>query len=48
MEQLVNANADWKFFFNAIGTAMPGRPIRVKITIDTCFKVNSKCEHILP
>jgi len=28
MEQLVKANADWKFFFNAIGTALPGRPIR--------------------
>ena len=41
MEQLVNANADWKFFSNAIGTAMPGRPIRVKFTIDTCFKVVS-------
>lgn len=33
MEQLVNANADWKFFFNAIGTAMPGRPIRVKFQL---------------
>lgn len=30
MEQLVNANAEWKFFFNAIGTALPGRPIQVK------------------
>ena len=29
MEQLINANAEWKFFFNAIGTAMPGRPIQV-------------------
>ena len=31
MEQLVKANADWKFFFNAIGTALPGRPIRVHL-----------------
>ena len=29
MEQLLQANANWKFFFNSIGTALPGRPIQV-------------------
>ena len=30
MEQLLQANANWKFFFNSIGTALPGRPIQVR------------------
>ena len=33
MERLVNANAEWKFFFNAIGTAFPGKPIQVQYVV---------------
>ena len=42
MEQLVKANADWKFFFNAIGTALPGRPIRVHLLMLFPSKVWAK------
>lgn len=28
MERLYSANSDWKFFLNAIGSALPGRPIQ--------------------
>ena len=36
MEQLLQANANWKFFFNSIGTALPGRPIHVCSTQYVC------------
>jgi hypothetical protein len=29
MEQLLKADTKWKYFFNAIGTALPGRPVQV-------------------
>jgi hypothetical protein len=28
MEQLLKADAHWKFFFNSIGTAFPGMPVQ--------------------
>ena len=37
MEQLLKADHSWKYFFNSIGTALPGRPVQVK----QYLKVNS-------
>jgi len=31
MEQLLKASSSWKYFFNAIGTALPGMPVMVNI-----------------
>lgn len=30
MEHLLKADNSWKYFFNAIGTALPGRPVQVE------------------
>ena len=29
MEQLLKADSSWKYFFNSIGTALPGMPVQV-------------------
>ena len=43
MEQLLKADHSWKYFFNSIGTALPGRPVQVKLY----QRVNLPFLHIL-